>query len=769
MSVGINIEHHVAHTHTQNGLAESFIKRLQLIARPLLMKTKLPTSAWGHAIMHAAALIRIRPTTYHEYSPSQLVLGKQPNISHLRIFGCAVYVPIAPTQRTKMGPQRRLGVYVGFDSPSIIRYLEPLTGDVFTARFADCHFNESVFPPLGREKSIPEERREISWKASTMTHLDPRTNQCELEVQRIIHLQNLANQLLDAFIDTKKVTKSHIPTANTPARIDVPVRQLTNESKIRLKRGRPVGSNDVTPRKRRTQEKLGTLEETIKMTDQFKIDKSIALEEAQIMQKTLEETYIEQEAPEEAQVPENCEISVSYVQTGEKWDRNNIVINNIFSFQVASDIIRNDEDPEPRNVEECRHRNDWPKWKEAIHAELNSLTKQEVFGPVVQTPEDVKPVGYKWVFVQKRNEKNEIIRYKARLVAQVSERLDMRLMDVITAYLYESMDNDIYMKIPEGFKLPNANNTKPRSMYSIKLQRSLYGLKQSGRMWYNRLSEYLLKEGYVNNPICPCIFIKKSETGFAIIAVYIDDLNLVGTPEELIRTTNYLKKEFEMKDLGKTKFCLGLQIEHFPNGDPFHPCEKDEELLGPEVPYLSAIGAVMYLANCTRPNIAFSVNLLARYSSAPTRRHWNGIKNILRYLRGTTDMGLFYSRESKQQLLGYADARYLSDPHKGRSQTGYVFNCNGTAISWRSVKQTMVATSSNHSEIPAIHEASRECIWLRSMIQHIRESCGLSSIKGDPKTLFEDNAACIAQITEGYIKGDRTKHISPKFFYTHEL
>ena len=98
-------------------------------------------------------------------------------------------------------------------------------------------------------------------------------------------------------------------------------------------------------------------------------------------------------------------------------DRNNIIINNIFAFQVASDIIRNDEDLEPRNVEECRHRNDWRKWKEAIHAELNSLTKREVFGSVVQTPEDVKPVRYKWVFVRKRNESNEIIRYKARLVS----------------------------------------------------------------------------------------------------------------------------------------------------------------------------------------------------------------------------------------------------------------------------------------------------------------------------------------------------------------
>jgi hypothetical protein len=78
-------------------------------------------------------------------------------------------------------------------------------------------------------------------------------------------------------------------------------------------------------------------------------------------------------------------------------------------------------------------------------------------------------------------------------------------------------------------------------------------------------------------------------------------------------------------------------------------------------------------------------------------------------------------------------------------------------------------TSSNHSEIIAIHEASRECIWLRSLIQHIREKCGLSTIKDSPTILYEDNAACITQIRGGYIKGDRTKHISPKFFYTHEL
>ncbi|KAL0760649.1 hypothetical protein Bca101_076799 [Brassica carinata] len=177
----------------------------------------------------------------------------------------------------------------------------------------------------------------------------------------------------------------------------------------------------------------------------------------------------------------------------------------------------------------------------------------------------------------------------------------------------------------------------------------------------------------------------------------------------------------------------------------------------------------MYLANCTRPDISFAVNLLARFSSSPTRRHWNGIKHVFRYLQGTIDLGLFYPKSSKGQMVGFADAGYLSDPHKARSQTGYVFTIGGTAISWRSQKQTLVATSSNHAEIIALHEASRECVWLRSMSRHICSSSGIGE-NTEPTILYEDNAACVAQTKDGYIKSDRTKHIHPKFFsYTQEL
>jgi len=121
--------------------------------------------------------------------------------------------------------------------------------------------------------------------------------------------------------------------------------------------------------------------------------------------------------------------------------------------------------------------------------------------------------------------------------------------------------------------------------------------------------------------------------------------------------------------------------------DPFRPREEEEEILGPHVPYLSAIGALMYLANSTRPDIAFAVNLLARHSAAPTKRHWVGVKTVLRYLNGTRDLGLFYNKNQDPSLLGYTDAGYLSDPHNGRSQTAFVFLQAGTAISWKSTKQ----------------------------------------------------------------------------------
>lgn len=193
----------------------------------------------------------------------------------------------------------------------------------------------------------------------------------------------------------------------------------------------------------------------------------------------------------------------------------------------------------------------------------------------------------------------------------------------------------------------------------------MYGLKQIGRTWYKRFKAEMLALNFTTNDIAPCLFLKQAGQEFVIVAIYVDDINIFGTPTITQETINTLKRTFEMRDLGKPAYCLGIQFKHQQNGilihqstytkkilkqfnmdkarlastpmdmqtldpskDMFQKCRDQEPTLGPEKPYLSEINALMYLANQTRPNISFSVNLLARHSSQPTIQHWNGLKRI---------------------------------------------------------------------------------------------------------------------------------------------
>jgi hypothetical protein len=260
-----------------------------------------------------------------------------------------------------------------------------------------------------------------------------------------------------------------------------------------------------------------------------------------------------------------------------------------------------------------------------------------------------------------------------------------------------------------------------------------------------------------------------------------------------------------MKDLGKTKFCLGFQLEHLPSRilihhstytqkilekfnmnmsypsktpmvvrsldlekDPFRPKDDEEQILGPEFPYFSVVGALMYLANNTRPNIAFAVNLLARYNSTPTKRHWVGVKNIFSYLNGTKGLGIFYKRNNDPSLIRYTDAGYLSDPHNGISQTRFVFLQGGTAISWKYSKKTLLTTSTNHSKITALFKASRECVWLRRMVNHILTTCGIGLVES-PTIIYVNNSPCVVRMETWYTKRNINNHIAPKLLYPHEL
>lgn len=782
-SSGINLETSVPYAH--NTSAENFVKQIQMVARPLLLRSNLPLSCWGHAVLHAGSLIRYRPSAGNSLSPHELVHGFPPSVAHLKIFGSAVYVPIPPHQQSKMGPRRQLGIYVGFQSPSIIRYLSPQTGDLFVAHITMCEFDETTFPKLGDDDGKPRPHFDFDQPDTKALHKDPYNGQGEKDVRRILHLQRIAQNAPDVFTATERVTRSDLNEAtNYPARVaidSVPA----SASVVPNKRGRPKGSKDFVPRKRRTKAEMAG--------------------EAVVLEETA--------------------------------DADAITDVNISAFLACMD-----EDAEPQTVADCKASADWPMWKAAIKAELQSLLEREVFGDVQQCPPDHKPIGCRWVFTRKRDQTGKVVRYKARLVAQgftqrfgidysdtyspvmtmttlrwlfaFAARNDMQVKqaDIETAYLYGNIDVELYMSVPEGLRVEGESSVK---LPCVRVHKSLYGLKQAGRIWYLHFSQYLIKCGFRTHECSPCLFIKRSGAEIAIIGIYVDDIVMVGTDAAVAAAMTALKAEFKVKDLGILSFCLGLQVSQIssgiilhqanyimkvlrrfnmrevsratqtpmvvrnlkPEADVYGPRRGSEGVLGEKYPYKEAIGALLYLANCTRPDIAFAVSVLARYSSEPTKRHWSGIKQVLRYLARTRDYGLLYRRGGTKRnvselitddLYGYADAGYLSDPHKARSQTGYVFMSAHGAISWKSTKQTLAATSTNQSELIALYEACRECIWLRRFIKFIRKSLHFKS-KLPPIKIYEDNAACVAQVQRGYIKSDRTKHIDPKFFFMHDL
>ncbi|CAM6093955.1 unnamed protein product [Calypogeia fissa] len=343
--------------------------------------------------------------------------------------------------------------------------------------------------------------------------------------------------------------------------------------------------------------------------------------------------------------------------------------------------------PDPRTIAEARKQPDWPQWESAITSELDSLISRQVFGPITAAASDSFLTGFRWTFVKKRNAEGKVVRYKARLVARgftqipgqdydltyspvmdvimyryliafaLHHRLSMHQLDIVTAYLYGTLDKEVHMEAPPS-SLSELGPSNARIRYAVKVLRSMYGLKQSGRTWYQRFKAEMLAMGFENADIAPCLFIKKQGKEIMIIAIYVDDLNLFGTNKIMMETIQLLKRVFETRDLGQTKFCLGLQFKHLPHGiflhqstytrrvlkqfnmhtakavkspmdlcsldlhkDIFRKKEEEEPLLGSEKPYLSAVRALMFLANHTRPDIAFAVNLLAHHSSQPTIRH----------------------------------------------------------------------------------------------------------------------------------------------------
>jgi hypothetical protein len=245
-----------------------------------------------------------------------------------------------------------------------------------------------------------KECREIEWSASSIQSLDLRTRETELEVQRIIHLQNLANNLPDAFTDIR-VSKSHNPAANATERMEIPLQGMDSTRTLHpRKRGRKL-DDSVSAKRGRLHQQVTDENATRFVSDVLAVthlegERPSANVRTNKSTRTSEQPVSNNLGNHKEPDDSVEEIAINYVETGELYNQKTTIVDTDFVSMIVVVIA---EDPEPESMAECQKRSDWVKWKEAIETELLSLSKRQVFGHVARMPPNVTPVGFKWVFV----------------------------------------------------------------------------------------------------------------------------------------------------------------------------------------------------------------------------------------------------------------------------------------------------------------------------------------------------------------------------------
>jgi hypothetical protein len=329
-----------------------------------------------------------------------------------------------------------------------------------------------------------------------------------------------------------------------------------------------------------------------------------------------------------------------------------------------------------------------------------------------------------------------------------------------------------------------------------RLNKTLYGLKQSPREWYEEVLRAFHEMAFTRCQHDHSIFIKQNDGDTLIVGVYVDDMIVAArTTDAIDAFGRNIGSRYKVKDLGEIKAFLGLEIvrdranrrifvsqrrylegvldaynmrECHPTATPLNPGVRlqadaaEDEVLDASVPYREALGSLMYAMVGTRPDLAFAVGLASRYLSQPRQSHWKAVKQILAYVKGTLDVGLVYGGlDANAQLVGYTDADWANDVDTRRSVTGMVFTLAGGAVSWKSRRQPTVALSSTEAEYMAAAEAAAEAIWLRGLLNE------LGAVQHGATSIYEDNHGAI-KISRNDCSHSRTKHIDVRYHFVRE-
>lgn len=732
-------------TSEQNGVAERLNGILMVKVRAMLHDSGLPKFLWGEAISHAVWLKnRTSTKALNGKTPFEAKTGQKPDLSKLKEFGCKAWVL---QSKTKLDGRVVEARWVGFDQQTADghRIYWPNRRSITVERNVTFDLSQPAHPP---DVDI--------MLSSVEPGTAPRDEPVINEPHNTISTHEMQTDPTPS-TDATDIIPPRIPRIRKPSRY---VQQIA------------AGEGTTTG------------------------------------------------LPGNSSLPKGMQIASMVTESELADDEGEITETRGLTDEMAMAITTSEiEGIEPRDIREARKRPDWTKWEEAMIDEMTRLKANETW-ELVEKPRGANVIGSKWVYRIKKNAAGQVEKYRARLVAQgfsqipgidyfdtfapVAKTTSTRViltfaarygwpahqMDVKSAYLNGTLNDneEIYLRQPPGFVVAGSEGSV------LRLRKALYGLKQSGRRWYQTFSAILNSFGFTKCESDHAVFIRKVLKSMCIIIAHVDDLTITGsTLEVILQTKKDLGSKLEMSDLGELHWLLGIEVKRDyeaqtislsqrsyiqsivdryglsdakPLSMPLDPhalldkqqCPSTTEEFAAtrDIPYREAVGSLMYAALGTRPDIAYAVHHLARFGDNPGKAHWEAVKRVIRYLKGTKDLFLVLGGK-REDLVGYTDADGMSNEDR-HAISGYVFQIDGSTVSWSAKRQDIIALSTTEAEYVATTHAAKEAIWLRSLLSE------LFGTIDKPTTLYSDNQSSIALTKDDQFHA-RTKHIDIRFHF----
>ncbi|GJW73239.1 retrovirus-related pol polyprotein from transposon TNT 1-94 [Tanacetum coccineum] len=739
------------YTPQQNGRAERKHRHLVETGLAMLFHAHVPASYWVDAFSSATYIINRLPTKLlGNHSPFELLYSRLPNYTNFRAFGCLVYPYLRDYSAHKLAPRSIPCVFIGYN-PQYKGYkcLDPDSSRIYITRHA--RFDEVTFP-----------------FAST-------ANPNALSTLQLCTFLEDGPPISDAPVPESRPTDTR-PSSSSPCGL-CPVPTTAAE---------PIHEPDSTP------SSPYSSEDDNPPTDSDDVSSHGA-----------------PPAPPATAPTEPS--SVHQMKTRSK--------SGIFKTKHSPDFVSLTSHAlhaalfslvQPKGFKSAAKH---PQWMAAMHDEMEAL-KQNCTWTLVPRPSASNIVGSKWVYRIKYHADGSVERFKARVVAQgftqipgldyshtfspvvkastvrivlslaVLHRWRLHQLDVKNAFLHGHLNETVYMEQPPGFIDPQFPN------HVCKLSKALYGLKQAPRAWFHRLSSFLLAHGFVCSRADTSLFVFTKDSCIMYLLVYVDDLILTGNNESLLTSfTTRLNQEFAIKDLGDLSYFLGLEVSYTNDGlflsqakyatdvltraalldsKPVStPLAANEvfvtggSLFANPTLYRSLVGALQYLT-ITRPDLSYAVNQASQFLHAPTDAHFQSVKRILRYVKGTITYGLIFRRPHSNSILGYSDADWARCIETRRSTYGYSIFLGGNLVSWSAKKQPTVSRSSCESEYRAMANTAAEIIWITHLLRE------LHALPPDRPTLLCDNKSALF-MSQNPVSHKRAKHIDLDYHFVREL